>query len=101
MCDFRNLSLKSRHQFVSKILDTGFECIPITRLPVGTASRNRILTSESQEEHIIRTMAIVTVDVIVGETHLTKRDGRLTSGVRAISISPDTIDLKSLARSDF
>lgn len=100
-CVIYDLSLKSGHQFVPKVLDTGFECIPITRLPVGTASRNRILASESQEEHIVRTMTIVTVDVIIGETHLTERDGRLASGVSTISISPDTIDLKLLARSDY
>lgn len=87
------LSLQTRHQLIPKILNALLKSIAVPSLPVRLATRHSILPSEAQEQHIVLAMAIIAIDITIGETHLRERNGRFTSRVLAIGIAPDAIDL--------
>lgn len=84
---------QASNQFVTECLDAVLKGPRVICFPVGTASRNGIISHKPNVQHIVLVVAVVSADIVIGKAKLRQRNGRFTGRSQAVSIAPDAVEL--------
>lgn len=94
-CRHFSLSLETRNKLVSNSLNAVLESLRTAGVPLGRGARHSSLSREPDVKNVFRIMAIVSIEVLIREAHISQRNGGLSNGGLAVGIAPDAIELPS------
>lgn len=94
-CRHSSLSLETCDKLVSNSLNAVLEGLRAASVPLGRGARHGSLSREPDVKNIFRIMAIVSIEVLIREAHISQRNGGLSNGGLAVGIAPDAIELPS------